>query len=633
MGIRLWIAILTALGLAVAVGFTSTYFVFSLNSVERATIRDRIISEAEHIREMVGTELQKQNLAEVESIARIAAEPDEISVQITDRDGVVLIDTSSGRQGQASPVAQQALRRGTRYVTPVGDYTSGAVAVNSTEGRRIGAVVVRLDTRQEQAHLSTARDIGLAAVMIGSVAGLFVAYALAAFITIPLLLLFRAIQRIAAGDYESRVRPPSIIELRAIADAFNNMAVAVTQRNRNLELMNNMAAEVTQARRFTGIADSVYRTGAVVLEGEARIWVFDKYVEKLQRIPAMGLEDGRFDAAPKSPISLAARESKLVVIGDGQTDYPSGTSFVEGLPPIKAGIMIPLKDRTMTVGVMTIDLADSHPSVSHELVSLAVAVANIVGPAVSSIRKMESRIRTSRMLQKILVPQAPKEIPGVDIAALYRPAEEIGRLGGDFYEFIQLSEDNWCIALGDVSGKGLHAAQYAAMTKFVLRSYVLEYQETLPAIRLINSVVLKQTNAEWFITLFYAIINTSNRRFRYVRAGHPPPMLYQKNTETVKLLKALGMPTGIMEDAVFEEAEEQLFPDDVLVMYTDGVTEARQGADLYGEERLSGVIIDCAGLNADQIANRIIREVTEFAGGRLTDDAAVVVLKIRQGNL
>jgi len=633
VGIRLWIAILTALGLAVAVGFTSAYFVFSLGSNERAAIHNRIINEADHIREIVRPELQRRNLAKVDNIVRIATDMDEISVQITDRDGVILIDTSDGKEGQTSSVARQVIRRGASYVTRVGEYTSGAVAVNSTEGRRIGTVVVRLDTRQEQARLSAARTVGFAAVIIGSAIGLFVAYALAAFITIPMFSLLRAIQRVAAGDYESRVRPPSLIELRAITDAFNNMAVAITQRNRNLEMLNNMAAEVAQASRFISIADSVYRTCSIVLGGKARIWVFDKYLEKLQRIPAAGLDDGRYEVTPNSLIALAARESKLAIIGEGQADYPPGTNFVEGLPPINAGIIIPLRDRTTTVGVMAIDMDNSNTSVSHEQASLAIAVANIVGPAVSSIRKMESRIRTSRMLQKILVPEAPREIPGVDIAALYRPSEEIGRLGGDFYEFTQLNDDKWCIALGDVSGKGLHAAQYAAMTKFVLRSYVLEYQETLPAIKLINSAVLRHTNAEWFITLFYAIMDTSQRRFRYVRAGHPPPMLYQKNTGTVKLLKAMGVPTGIMEDAVFEEAEEQLFPDDVLVMYTDGVTEAHQGAELYGEERLSGVILDCAEQSADQIANRIIREVTEFAGGRLTDDAAVVVMKVRHSNL
>jgi sigma-B regulation protein RsbU (phosphoserine phosphatase) len=202
-------------------------------------------------------------------------------------------------------------------------------------------------------------------------------------------------------------------------------------------------------------------------------------------------------------------------------------------------------------------------------------------------------------------------------------------MGGDYYDFIVLSNDEMWIAIGDVSGKGLPAAEYTAMVKYVLRSYLLEYRSPARALSLTNLALSAQMRPEAFITLFCGLINVPGRTIKYAGAGHPYPILLSPEGE-ISELKTEGVAAAMFSDASYVEKEAQLRPGDTLILYTDGLSEARLGMAMYEERRLWEAVRECAGMSARDTANHLAEDVQAFTAGRLQDDIAIVVVQIAQ---
>jgi serine phosphatase RsbU (regulator of sigma subunit)/HAMP domain-containing protein len=463
--------------------------------------------------------------------------------------------------------------------------------------------------------------------MLSVIIGAILAYLLALYLTAPLSNILVGIRRVATGDFEHRVVPPQAPELRAIGESFNDMSLAIRRRIRNLELLNQMASEVSMARRLRHIANTVEAGCEALLDVDARMWVLDQFGEKLQSVPTKGIGT-RGIAHPDCPVTKAARESKVMVVGEGNADLPPGSQVSQDVPAVDAAVIVPMRTWEGAVGSIVAVPKPGVRAMTQEQVSLAVAVANIAAPAVAALVRNESQARSARMLQRILVPQPPFAIPGIEVASRYEPADEAGRLGGDFFDFTHLSDGSWCFVIGDVSGKGLPAAQYAAMAKYVIRSYALEYKSPLQAVTLANFALSAQMGAEAFITIFCGILDIPTGRIRYARAGHPPPLIYRKEAGDVISLRAQGPPAGAFEDAVFAESEETIAPGDVLVMFTDGLIEARRHHEMFGEEELAVTLRRYGHLSPKRIADSIVGDVRSYAGGKLEDDMAIVVVKI-----
>ena len=631
MRIRLRFALVTALVVAIAVSVSSGIIARCVNRSLREMAARRVIVEAKRIADISRPLLAARDRAALDRIVQAAAKTTDIArVCVADNEGIVLADSMRQANGRLLPQARKSALKGAQIVGPVGALTTAVSPVVDSSRGRIGAAIVTVRMARVERAARSVRNVALAAGGGAALIGLALAYLFAAYLVAPLSALLAAIRRVASGDLESRVLPPANPpELREMGQAFNDMALAVTRRVRNLELLNLMSAEVSMARRMSDIAKAVRNTCATVLEADARLWVFDPMGETLRSIPIPGVQS-RITARPTCPVTRAARGSRPIIIGDGG-DLPSGSRVSEVLPPTDAAVIVPLTAPEAVIGALSVEAPAGRRSMTREQVSIVIAMANIVGPAIGALRRMKSQVQSARMLQSILVPQSPPAIPGIETAARYEPAEEIGRMGGDYYDFIRLQNDNWCFAVGDVSGKGLPAAQYTAMAKYVLRSYLLEYRSLLQALAQTNTALVAQMGGETFITLFCGILDTRALRLRYARAGHPPPLLYSRQTGSVRQLASSGPPVGIFEDAVFEENEESLVPGDVLLLFTDGLSEARAhtSAEMFGEDRIMASLEHYADLPAWEIANSIIQDAKSFAGGKLRDDAAIVVVKVQ----
>jgi sigma-B regulation protein RsbU (phosphoserine phosphatase) len=245
------------------------------------------------------------------------------------------------------------------------------------------------------------------------------------------------------------------------------------------------------------------------------------------------------------------------------------------------------------------------------------------------LERTEFEMETARGIQQSLLPESPPHIEGFELAALNLPARQVG---GDFYDFIPVSKDRWGIIIADVSGKGVPAALFMALSRTLVRANVAEDTTAAQAMEKANHLISQEAKMGMFVTLFYAVLDPEKKRLQYVNAGHNPPLAVKKSSGDVILLRAKGIAMGVMDDAVLEEKEIELDSNDIVVFYTDGITEAISGAgEQFGEKRLIETINQNMDLPPKELIGRVKDTVFTFAQGQPQhDDFTLVVLKAAQ---
>jgi len=232
------------------------------------------------------------------------------------------------------------------------------------------------------------------------------------------------------------------------------------------------------------------------------------------------------------------------------------------------------------------------------------------------------------VLQEAILPQdVPSEKFGYNIAVKYLPALKEAEIGGDFFDVFDLGDGRFGVVIGDVVGKGLPAAMRVASARHSIRSYA--YLDPRPGrvLALANDSLCKDGGGECqLLTVFYAVVDSGMGGIMYSSAGHEPPILMHSDGNYEEL-SAGGMPLGIFPDISYDQASRKLNTGDVLVMVTDGITEARTFAhNLFGRHRIVEFVSNNRNAPLDVIASGLLDAATEHAGGQLQDDVAIVVL-------
>jgi serine phosphatase RsbU (regulator of sigma subunit) len=230
-------------------------------------------------------------------------------------------------------------------------------------------------------------------------------------------------------------------------------------------------------------------------------------------------------------------------------------------------------------------------------------------------------------IQLSFLPSKIATVEGLDLAAVFLPAKEVG---GDFYDFIELPENKLGIVIADVVGKGIPAALYMALSRALIRACSAHEPTNLTkSVCQTNILIQECSNADLFVTLFYAIYDPATNKLRYVRAGHNYPILYKKNKNHFITLRGQGTALGVFDEIFLEEKEFDLEEGDIVVFYTDGVTEAiNSEREEFGAKRLIQAIAGSKGQSANIIAETIKTHVEDFANEQdQFDDITLVVLK------
>ncbi len=340
----------------------------------------------------------------------------------------------------------------------------------------------------------------------------------------------------------------------------------------------------------------------------------------------------KFEVAAGTGIVGAAGAAKApVIVPDVQKD----PRYITYNPESRSELVVPLIYKGKVLGALDLEspqvnyFNENHVQALSTLAAqLAVSIENarLYQQVARDEARMERELRAARRIQGAMLPTPPQEDYGMDIAARYQPARE---LGGDLYDFLRYGPQQLAVCLGDVSGKGTAAALYGAVASGILRSLSPLKLQPADMLKRLNTFICEQKVEDRYMTLCFVTWQRGRMRLRVANAGQSQPLLYKDGV--VRRIAATGYPLGIFDEVNYEEWVEVLTVGDIVVLYSDGLSEANNAeGDFFGHERMSEIIIKHAAESSAAIADRLMEAVSAFSTDPYpSDDRALLVLKVR----
>jgi len=333
-------------------------------------------------------------------------------------------------------------------------------------------------------------------------------------------------------------------------------------------------------------------------------------------------------------VSLLKKQTQPIGFDDlsMQAGSPAAMETLRSLNPV---LVIPFIHREHLNGILLLGEKIAKTGFSTEEMMILSVLSSQAAIALENAdlyteslekQKIQEELGLAKEIQKNLLPKCPPGSDRFELAGHNIPSREVG---GDYYDYFVLDTTCLGIAIGDISGKGVPASLLMSNLQAALRIASQESMDPHVVLSRVNRHITRTTSPEKFATFFYGILDHATMEFRYTNAGHNYPVLI-KNTGEVVLLKRGGLIVGIMEDTEYEVGSVHLEPEDTLVLYTDGVTEALNAYNVeFGEQRLIELLQESNTFSAQNILNTILQEVSNYTNGNMfSDDLTLVVLKI-----
>lgn len=312
--------------------------------------------------------------------------------------------------------------------------------------------------------------------------------------------------------------------------------------------------------------------------------------------------------------------------------YQAGQSII--MRGLRAILCAPMLVKERLVGVVYVDTSMRSGMFSDADRDLLMAVAGQAGIAIENARlygvavekgRLERELQMAREIQEALIPTTLPHFPGYDLAATWRAARE---MAGDFYDVFSLDNGTLGLVIADVSDKGAGAALFMAVSRSFIRSYAYAGLPPVQTLGRANDLIVEDSDSGMFVTAYHTVFEPDGRCVN-VNAGHNPPLLYRQSSGMAELMPIGGRAIGWFKDNPLEAEMVELQPGDILVYYTDGLTEAEDAAgNDYGVERLRQAVLQMAGQPASVIRDYIVDDVDSFCGDvPLFDDLTLVVVR------
>jgi serine phosphatase RsbU (regulator of sigma subunit) len=310
----------------------------------------------------------------------------------------------------------------------------------------------------------------------------------------------------------------------------------------------------------------------------------------------------------------------------------SGIRSILAVPLVVSRQQVPISGQIL--GMIYVDNPMSAGAFTEEDQQLLATVASIAAIKIENALLLEQRLESERIkhqlaqardLQAHLLPIAPPEIEGYDLTGISFPCYEVG---GDYFDFIRCPDGDVVVAVGDVCGKGMEAALLMSALHASVRAHVHSSTSVAEAVAAINRYLVEMTAPNRFATLWLARLDPRAHALRYTNAGHNPPLLMRADG-TAEFLERGGIPVGVLSEAAYEEVRVELAPGDVLVLFSDGVSESsnEQGEE-FGVARLVEVVRRHRDQRAAVVRDRVEEALSHFVGrARPADDMTLVILK------
>lgn len=602
-------------------------------------------------------EEERNRLLAAEQSARMAAE------RAAGRVARLQAVTAGLSDARTTPdVAEVIVAQGTRAM----EATSGALCMLATDGDELHVI------RQVGYHLSTIEryqtfslDDPLPAsdalregklVILRSLAERDERYPVLAgiptrnvsFAVVPLQIGERRLGAIALGWSEERSFDDADI---AFVTALGQQAAQALDRAQFYE------AEHHRAQRQSFLAEASRLLGSTLdydgaLRDVARLAVPDVAdacsillldAGRLRPVAMVGLgTDGAAEPPPDAPPwcfgtselagVAAGGASRLVARVDDEhrQAWAAGGADPDSLGPFgcRSVAAVPMRSHDETLGVLVVAMGPSDRDLGPADVSLLEDVAARAATAITNSRAHLARTAIAHTLQQSLLPPEVPVLPGLEVAARYRPLGDEVEVGGDFYDVFAAGGGRWGVVIGDVSGKGVPAASLTALARYTVRTAAGGEIGPSGVLEVLNNSILDDGAGERFCTVALALIHhdAAGVHFALSCGGQPLPMLVDGSGD-VRPVGHPGTAIGLFANPKLTDVSTTLGPEEALVLYTDGVVEARSPSGDFADGLLEATLRRCAGMPAEAVADAIERALFDFAGGPPRDDTAILVIR------
>lgn len=292
-----------------------------------------------------------------------------------------------------------------------------------------------------------------------------------------------------------------------------------------------------------------------------------------------------------------------------------------------AVIIVPMIGADRITGAITLVSSGLDRRLTAEDLPLAERLARRSGTAIENARLYTERSRIAHTLQQALLPGSLPSVPGAEIGARYRAAGELNDVGGDFYDAFQTDDGAWMLVIGDVCGKGPRAAGVTALARHTLRADALSGHSPRQMLSMLHRALQAQPADADLCTV--CVVRLQHRTITVALAGHPHPLLIDRDGES-RMLGRSGTLLGMLDPVEVHETSEAIAPGQTLLLYTDGVPEARRGDDLLGEDGLRELARSAPALSLDGLLDHVESGALAHAGGSLRDDLAMLALRLSE---
>jgi len=439
------------------------------------------------------------------------------------------------------------------------------------------------------------------------------------------------------GDFSDADLEQLVVAAEPIALAIDNALLVEQAERRALEkeVLLEISRTLSARLELDDVIEVILRSLRQVVDYDAAaIYLVSDSTRELELVREIGYPEGSENAfrlqIGQGVVGWVAKTSEAAIVPDVADDPRYVVARVETRSELAAPLIV--EGRTIGVFNLESDLEDAYHEGHLEIVrafaaqaAVAVERARLTAELVDQ-RRLERELAIARDIQRSFLPDAPPEIEGFELAGTTRSHDEVG---GDYYDFIHVSDARLGLAIADVSGKGIPAALIMAGFRMSLLAEIRNEFAIRAIMRKVNSLVHESTDRGKFVTAFYGLLDTKNRVFTFSNAGHNPPILWRRDG-TLEYLEEGGVALGVLPDAHYEDRPMPLRSGDVLVMFTDGVTEAESATrEHFGSARVEEVIARLADRSAAMILEGIVSAVIEWCGERgQSDDLTLVVLKV-----
>ena len=356
-------------------------------------------------------------------------------------------------------------------------------------------------------------------------------------------------------------------------------------------------------------------------EGVLRSRFSLRYDERTQAA-SMGLDKGITGAAASS--------GRTVLVGDISKD----PRYVESHPGIRSEVAVPLIVQDRVIGVMDLEservnyFTEDHArtlSLIAPQIAISIENARLYEELAQRERAIQKDLEAAQQLQAIIMPSEGPDIEGLDVGVVLRPARLVS---GDLYDFFEYDDEHAMLAFGDSSGKGAAAALYGALFSGLLRSLAPRRRSPALLLKSLNDTLMERQVPARYVTLLVMLWQARERRFIIANAGSTTPIVCRGGE--ILYPQAAGVPIGLLEDVSYEETVFDAQPGDLLILYSDGISDqVNEAGEEYSKTRFEVVLKDVCELSAQEIANRVLEDCRTFRGSMpVHDDQTLVVLRV-----